>query len=123
MEAFRSVVGGGGDTSPTGPSPASMSPPRPVLQPFQQGVHLFLAAVTQGMPAIEAWRLFAQLGNGQFSHDDFCFVPTNEGLGRIALACSIAPREEGEAETTLFLVKGTVAASHRRCGSACASRE
>ena len=70
MEAFRSVVGGGGDTSPTGPSPASMSPPRPVLQPFQQGVHLFLAAVTQGMPAIEALRLFAQSGIGQFSHND-----------------------------------------------------
>ena len=65
MEAFRSVVGGGGDTA--APSPAPTSPPRPVVQPFQQGVHLFLAAVAQGMPASEALRLFAQLGNGQFS--------------------------------------------------------
>ena len=50
----------GGDTSPTAPSAAPMSPPRPSVQPFQQRVHLFLAAVTQGMPAIEALRLFAQ---------------------------------------------------------------
>ena len=44
MEAFGWVVGGGGDTSPAASSPAPMSPPRPVVQPFQQRVHLFLAA-------------------------------------------------------------------------------
>ena len=112
MEAFGSVVGGGGDTSPAAPSPAPTSPPRPVVQPFQQGVHLFLAAVAQGMPASEALRLFAQLGNGQFSHDDRCFFPTNEVLGpvvdRIGLLHraerKVIRRGEGEADTTLFLV-------------------
>ena len=78
MEVFRSVVGGGGDTSPAAHSPAPTSPPRPVVQPFQQRVHLFLAAVAQGIPALEALQLFAQLGNGQFSHDDRCFFPINE---------------------------------------------
>ena len=34
METFRSVVGGGGDTASAAPSPAPMSPPRPVVQPF-----------------------------------------------------------------------------------------
>ena len=88
------MVGGGGDTSPTAPSPAPMSPPRPVVQPFQQRVHLFLAAVTQGMPAIEALRLFAQSGNGRFSHDDRCFVPTNEGLGPVADRICLLHRAE-----------------------------
>ena len=37
MGAFGSVVGGGGDTSPTASSPAPMSSQRPVVQPFQQG--------------------------------------------------------------------------------------
>ena len=89
------MVGGGGDIPPAAPSPAPMSPQRPVVQPFQQGVHLFLAAVAQGMPASEALRLFAQSGNGQFSHDDRCFFPIKEVLGPVAeaLACSIAPRE------------------------------
>ena len=72
MEAFRSVVGGGSDTSPAAPSPAPTSPQHPVVQPFQPAA--------QGMPASEALRLFAQLGNGQFSHDDRCFSrPTSPG--------------------------------------------
>ena len=96
-----------------------MLPPRPVVQPFQQRVHLFLAAVTQGMPAIEALRLFAQLGNGQFSHDDRCFVPTNEVLGPVADSIGLLHRAErkvirgceGEVDTTLLLVEGKVAAA------------
>ena len=95
-----------------------MSPPRPVAQPFQQRVHVFLAAVTQGMPAIEALWLFAQLGNGQFSHDDRCFFSTNEVLGPVTDRIGLLHRAErmvirgceGEADKTLFLVEGTVAA-------------
>ena len=90
-----------------------MSTPRPVAQPFQQRLHLFLAAVTQGMPAIEALRLFAQLGNGQFPHDDRCFVPTNEALGPVTDRIGLLHRAErkvirgceGEADTTLLLVE------------------
>ena len=126
MDAFGSVVGGRSDISPAAPSPAPMSPPRPVVQPFQQGVHLFLATVAQGMPALEALRLFAQSGNGQFSHDNRCFVPTNEGLGPVADSIGLLHRAErkvircfeGEAETTHFLVEGTVAAVV--CGKRCA---
>ena len=63
IEAFGTVVGGGcdSDAAPAAPSRAPTSPQRPVVQPFQQGVHLVLAAVAQGMPALEALRLFAQL--------------------------------------------------------------
>ena len=89
-----------------------------MVQPFQQGVHLFLAAVAQGMPALEALRLFAQLGNGQFSHDDRCFFPTNEVLGPVAdrlglLHCAkrmVTRGCKGE-DTTLLLVEETVAAA------------
>ena len=96
-----------------------MSLQRPAVQSFQQRVHLLLASLTQGMPAIEALRLFAQLGNGQFSHIDRCFFPTNEVLGpvadRIGLLYCAKRKEtrgcEGEAATTLLLVEGTVAAA------------
>ena len=70
------------------------------------------------VPASEALRLFAQLGNGQFSHDDRCFFPTNEALGPVADCIGLLHRAEGkiirgcegEADTTLFLVEGTVGA-------------
>ena len=70
------------------------------------------------MPASEALSLFEQLGNGQFSHDDRCFFPTNEALGPVTdciglLHCAgrkVIRGCEGEADTTLFLVEGTVAA-------------
>ena len=72
--------------------------------------------------------LFTQLGNGQFSHDDRCFFPSNEGLGLVVDHISLLHRSErkvircceGEANTTLFaaararrtlfLVDGMVAA-------------
>ena len=40
MEALGSVVGEGGDAGAAEPSRALASLPRPVVQPFQQGVHL-----------------------------------------------------------------------------------
>ena len=89
-----------------------------MVQPFQQGVHLFLAAVAQGMQALEALWLFAQLGNGQFSHDNCCFFPSNEVLGTVADHSGLLHSPErkvvrccvGEADATLFLVEGTVSA-------------
>ena len=70
-------------------------------------------------------RLFAQLGNfrttivAQFSHDDRCFFPTNEVLGPVADSIGLlhcAERKmirccESEADTTLLMVEGTVAAA------------
>ena len=117
MVAFGSVVGGVGDTSPAARFPAPTSPPRPVVQPFQQGVHLFLADVAQGMPASEALLLFAKFGNGQFSHDDRCFFPTNEVLGPVPDRIGLLHRTErkvicgceGEADTTLLLVASDLA--------------
>ena len=119
MPASRAAVRSArSTTAPAAPSRAPASPPRPVVQPLQQGVHLFLAAVAQGMPALEALLLFTQLGNGQFSHDDRCFFPSNEGLGQVADLIGLLHRAErkvvrsceGEATTTLFLVEGMVAA-------------
>ena len=57
--------------------------------------------------------LFAQLVNGQFSHDDRCFVPTNEVLGPVTDSIGLLHRAErkvirgceGKAGTTLFLVE------------------
>ena len=82
--------------------------------------------MAQGMQASEAWRLFAQLGNGQFPHDDRCFFPTNEVLGPVTDRIGLLHRAErmvircceGEADTPLFLVEGTVAAVV--CGRRCA---
>ena len=59
--------------------------------------------------------LFVQL---QFSHDDRCFFPSNEGLGQVADCIGLLHRAErqvvrgceGEVNTTLFLVDVMVAA-------------
>ena len=59
-----------------------------------------------------------QLVSGQFSHDDCCFFLSNEALGSVADRIGLLHRTErrvvrgceGEANTTLFLVDGMVAA-------------
>ena len=124
MEAFGSVVGGAAALR-------RRRLPRPDVTAAFSGSAFsagcaFLAAVAQGRPALEALWQFAQLGNGQFSHDDRCFFPTNVVLGPVADHIGLLHRAkrkvirgcEGEAETTLFLVEGTVAAVV--CGGACA---
>ena len=55
-QTLGSVVGGRNETVQAAAAPAPTSPPRPLAQPFQQGVHLLLAAVAQGMPAQDALR-------------------------------------------------------------------
>jgi hypothetical protein len=85
------------------------------------------------MPLDTALRAFATVGRGHFSHDDKCFYPDNAALGpvadRVALLAGAERRTirgcAGEADTTLFLVGGEVAAvvsgrklrSHRADGA------
>jgi hypothetical protein len=93
-----------------------MSPPRPLPQLYSQRVHLFLAAVAQGMPEVAALAAFAQVGCGQFSHDDKCFFQENVVLGPVADRVGLLPGAErlvvggcaGEADITLLLVDGMV---------------
>ena len=74
--------------------------------------------------------LFSRLGNGQLSHDDRCFFPTNEALGPVAdrlglLHCAkrmVTRGCKGEEDTTLLLVEGTVAAAVCRGACACNGR-
>ena len=122
LEAFASVVRGSG-VAPPAQAPVPTSPPRPLVQDYGQTVHLFLAAVAQGMPAAAALAAFGQVGSGQFSHEDKCFYPVNVALGpvadRVRLLLGAERRVvrgcEGEADFTLFLVGGAWCA-----GSACA---
>jgi hypothetical protein len=74
-QVFESVVGGTGLHSLTPAAPVPTSPPRPEVEIFAQSVHLFLAAIAQGMPAAGAMEAFGTLGRGRFSHDDKCFYP------------------------------------------------
>jgi hypothetical protein len=73
VRPFESVVGGTGSHPPIPPAPVPTSPPRPEEETFAQSVHLFLAAIAQGLPAAGAMEAFGTLGRGSFSHDDKCF--------------------------------------------------
>ncbi len=83
MDALGSVVGGAGMAPLPATAPAPTSPPRPLVEGYGQSVHLFLAAVAQGMSLAEALVAFAHVGRGQFSHDDKCFFPENAVLGPV----------------------------------------
>ena len=117
---------------PAGPSPADSAPrpagvpcsgPRPAGQPFEHGVHLFHAAIAQGMHLVRALRVFGGLGTGAYSHDDCCFYPGGAGLGpladRVSLLASadrlVIRGGEGERDTTLYLVSDQIAAIVRPC--------
>jgi hypothetical protein len=117
-QAFESVVGGTGSRPPISPAPVPTSPPRPEEDTFAQSVHLFLAAIAQGLPAEGAMEAFGTLGRGSFSHDDKCFYPESAALGpiadRIGLLSTarrlVVSSFEGEGDTTIFLLAGAVAA-------------
>jgi hypothetical protein len=89
-----------------------------LTQRFEQSVHLYLAAVAQGMPLDDALLAFSSLGSGQFSHDDRCFYPDNVVLGPVSDRVTLLAGAErrvvcgcaGEADTTLFIVGGAIAA-------------
>jgi hypothetical protein len=118
LDALGSVVGGAGPAS----SPASAQ----VLTSFAPAAYPelwpactpFLAAVAQGMPLAEALDAFAHVGCGQFSHDDRRFCPENAVRGPVADRIRLLHRaerrvacgREGEADMTLFLFGGAIAA-------------
>jgi len=118
MAAFGSVSGGSGSEPSSMPAPIPTSPPRPLAQDYGQTVHLFLAAVAQGMSAEATLAAFGQVGSGHFSHDDTCFFPEHAALGPVADRIRLLPGAdrrvvrgcEGEADITLFLVNGAIAA-------------
>ena len=117
-QAFIAVVGGDASPSPTSAAPIPTSPPRASLETYAQSVHLFLAAIAQGMPAPAAMTAIGTLGRGSFSHDDKCFFPENVALGPIADRVGLLPSArrlvvsgcEGEGDTTIFVLSGAVAA-------------
>ncbi len=89
LVAFGSVVVGFRLASPLAPAPVSTSvPPRLLVEDYGQRVHLFLAAVAQGMDVADALAAFAQVSSGHFSamfsHDDKFFFPENAVLGPVA---------------------------------------
>ena len=75
LEAFGSVVGGFRQASSPAPAPVPTSPPRLLVEDYGQTVHLFLAAVAQGMAVADALAAFAQVSRGHFS-------PTNASFRR-----------------------------------------
>ena len=113
-----SVVGGFRQASSPPPVPVPTSPPRLLVEDYGQTVHLFLAAVAQGMAVADALAAFAQVSRGHVSHDDKCFLPENAVLGPVADRIRIlhgAERRvvcgsEGESDVTLFFVDGAIAA-------------
>ena len=66
QEASGSVDGGSGSPSSQAQAPISTSLPRQLVQTYHQNVHLFLAAVAQGMPASESLAAFAHLSSGLY---------------------------------------------------------
>ena len=94
------------------------SGPAPELGPFQQSVHLFLAAVAQGMALDVAIPAFRALSRGAYSFDGRHFYPESAPLGPIADRVSRLQRPsriiirgaEGEQDTTLLMVEGHIAA-------------
>ncbi len=103
------------DGTPAGPGPGALvaTPSAcPGLWPKCTPV------VAQGMSLAEALVAFAHVGRRPFSHDDKCFFLENAVLGPVADRISLlhgAERRvvrgcEGEADMTLFLVGGVIAA-------------
>jgi hypothetical protein len=107
-----------GPSSRTPTASVPTSSPRPEEEIYAQSVHLFLAAIAQGMPASAAMKGFGTLGRGSFSHDDKCVFPENAALGLTAdrIGHLSAARQlvvssyEGEGDTTIFLLSSAVAA-------------
>jgi hypothetical protein len=117
-QVFESVVGGTGSHPPIPPAPVPTSPPRPEEDTFAQSLHLLLAAIAQGLPAVGAMEAFGTLGRGSFSHDNKCSYPESAALSPIANRISLLSTArrlvvsgcEGEGDTTIFLLAGAVAA-------------
>jgi hypothetical protein len=61
LDASGSVVGCAGPAPSPAPAQVPTSPPRPLVQSYSQSVHLFLAAVAQGMPLAAALDAFAHI--------------------------------------------------------------
>jgi hypothetical protein len=88
------------------------------VETFAQSVHLFLAAIAQGIPAAGAMEAFGTLGGGSFSHDDKCFYPESASLDPIADRIGLLSTAQRllvsscgeERDTTIFLLAGAVAA-------------
>ena len=74
-EQFARVVGplAGAAEGAARPLPVPTSEPRPERRPFEHAVHLFLAAVGQGMAFERALHVFGFLDVGAYSSDDRCF--------------------------------------------------
>ena len=85
-EQFARVVGplAGAAEGAARPLPVPTSGPRPERRPFEHAVHLFLAAVGQGMAFERALHVFGFLDAGAYSSDDRCFYPDAPGLGPIS---------------------------------------
>ncbi len=98
--------------------PATVSGPRPVNQPFEQRVQLFLAAIAQGMSLDSALPLFSALSTGAYSHDDRCFFPAAPALGPVTDRVSqlhdaarlVLRGGPGEQDITISLALGCIAA-------------
>jgi hypothetical protein len=88
LDALGLVVGCAGSAPSPAPAQVPTSPPRPLVQSCGQSVHLFLAAVAQGMPLAAALDAFVHVGSGQFSQDDKCFFPENAVLGPVSVCCT-----------------------------------
>ena len=100
------------------PLPVPTLGPRPERRPFEHAVHLFLAAVGQGMAFEQALHVFGFLDAGAYSSDDRCFYPDAPGLGPISDRVSelhdasrlVIRGAEGEHDWTVFVVAGRAAA-------------
>ena len=119
-EQFARVVGplAGAAEGAARPLPVPTSGPRPERRPFEHAVHLFLAAVGQGMAFEQALHNFGLLDVGAYSTDDRCFHPDAPGLGPISDRVSelynasrlVIRGAEGEHDWTIFVVAGRAAA-------------
>ena len=119
-EQFSRVVGSPSaeDAATPRPLPVPVSGPRPEQRPFEHAVHLFLAAVGQGMAFEQALHTFGYLDVGAYSADDRCFYPDAPGLGPISDRVSelqtasrlVIRGAEGEHDWTIFVVAGRAAA-------------
>jgi hypothetical protein len=110
-EGLGSIVGGSRPASSPAPVPVPL-----LVGDYGQTVHLFLAAVAQGMAVVDALATFAQVSSGHFSHDDKCFFPENAALVPVADRISLLHGEErrvvcgseGQSDVTLFFVDGAI---------------